>query len=395
VSAFSISYWRTPRNYVAARQRAHPAIYQAADGGLALFSAAFDFAPLELTSMAWKGLIAGGEVGELTPTVYVRYLARGSAVIVHSGLMRLLYSAARAMTATDGGQSREEQTPRLTAKHAAGHIAQLFKDVKERWLGTAQVFAATTEQQRWADTIAVHAEVFMLMHELAHIYNQRIGWRRRIGSWRRGEFSQEIAADATACDWLIAYLLNPKPGGPPRQMLYAGAEFALRTWMAMEAAGIQLEDTHPKAGDRVAVLRSKLRAAAGSRTFYAIANTALAFDQMWRAIEQLLRGRALEFELRLEDVLATMRTLTAEYLKDSRLDNLIDSRPSADDPGKMELVFAPKEPAKMKIVAAAREAMAKVEPDVRAQARAHIDDVYEPGSIQSMILLALLKLVEP
>jgi hypothetical protein len=386
--------------YVAAQQREHPPIYQAVDGSFRPLRAALGFAPAELQTMAAKGLIAGGEVGELSPYAYVRDIGRGHAVIIHSGLMSQYYSAARAMTATDVGQFRGEQTPKLSENQAAEKIAELFKSYKEQEIGIAQAIPVTRDQQGWADLVAGHAAVFTLMHELAHISNERRTWLQSLwqGPLIRGDDDVlwfETLADSSAGDWLVDYLLNPWPVGPQRQMFYAGAEFALRVRMAMETAGIEFEGTHPKAGDRVGQLRYKLRSAAGSRTFYAIANTSLAFDQMWRSIEQLLLGQEPVFKLTLDDVLASMRTLTVEYLRGSSVEDLVERKPVAGEPGKMEIVLAPKEPLKKAIVDSAREYMGHVEPEVRALARARTGDVFVPGMLQSNILMAILNLVQP
>jgi len=80
LSAISTTLLRKPAKYIGARQRAHPPIYQRADGGGGLLQAALGFSPPQLQAMAAKGLIAGGEVGELDPKVYTLETGRGHAV---------------------------------------------------------------------------------------------------------------------------------------------------------------------------------------------------------------------------------------------------------------------------------------------------------------------------
>jgi Peptidase U49 len=384
-----------PAAYIAARQREHPPLYQRADGGHALFQRALEFSPQIMQTRVANGLIAGGEVGALTPVAYVTDIGRGYAIEMHSGLMRLLYSAARAIMATDSGRYRDEVTPALSAPQAVRHIVDLFKHYKEQNIATAQAFTVTEAQKRWAHTIATHAETFLLMHELAHIYNEHSFWLWRPFRKKRDIHTLEIQADSTASRWLIDYLLNPRPGSSQRQMFFAGAEFGLRVRMAMETVGMRFAKTHPTAGDRIATLRATLRATANLRTFYAIASTSLAFDQMWRAIENMLLERAPVFDLTLEDVLASMGTLVAELLRDSDINDVITVRQVAGEPGRMQCVLAPKEPQKIAMVTSARDYMARVDPDRRNAARAHAGDVFEPGTAAFSVLLALLNTAQP
>lgn len=116
---------------------------------------------------------------------------------------------------------------------------------------------------------------------------------------------------------------------------------------------------------------------------------------MWRAIEQRLLDRPPVFELTLDDVLSSMRTLVVELLRDSDINDVIAVRPVAGQPGQMQVVLAPKEPRKIAIVTSSREYMGRAKPDIRNSARAHAGDVFEPGTIEFSLLLALLNTVQP
>jgi hypothetical protein len=389
----SITHFSTPAGHLADRQRRYPPRYQTADGGKALFNRALGFSSSKIQALYARGFIAGGEVGELTPVVRAKNINPGYVVEMHSGLMRLTYSAARAIIATDSGRFRGGETsPLFSALPAAAKIAELFKNYEEREIGTAQKFPATEDQKRWANAIALHAETFLLMHELAHIHNEHPARLRSFfGAGRAETQKSEIRADATAGRWLIDYLLNNKRSGPQRQLFYAGAEFGLRIWMAMEtAARMHFQSTHPAAGVRVAALRAGLRKTAGSRRYYAVAGTSLAFDQMWRAIEQLLQDRPPVFEITLEDVLSSMRTLTREWLADGDIHSPIEAVQDTDRPDRMPLTLAPRDPLKTAILASARDFMAHVNPDIRKAAQEHAGDVFERGTLEFSILLALL-----
>ena len=87
-----------PSRHIAERQYKFPPVYQkTASAWESLFGAALDLSTSALRALAARGAIASGEVGELTPSTYVTRRGRGYAVEMHSGQMRLLYSAARAI----------------------------------------------------------------------------------------------------------------------------------------------------------------------------------------------------------------------------------------------------------------------------------------------------------
>jgi hypothetical protein len=304
--------------------------------------------------------------------------------------MRLIYSAARAMTANDAGRFREDKSPSLSAADVAAHIADLFKNYDEHHIATVQFFPATSFQTGWADVIARNAECFLLMHELAHIHNGDLAlWRSLLGI-ERGVREQEAAADATACRWMIDYLLHPTPNGPQRQLFYAGAEFGLRVRMAMETVGLRFNKTHPPAGDRVTAMRERLRAAAGPSTFYAIANTSIAFDQLWRAVELIQQNKSPKFEPKLDDVLAGLRTLTVEAIAAGK--EAIQIREVPGCPTMKQAVFAPVNAKQEEILKSAKDAYRNIPPDLRAAARQQAGVLFEPGTAEFSLFLSLLSL---
>ncbi len=128
MSIASGKHFRTPAEYIAAHQEQHPPIYLRADRGEALFQGALRFSSPIIQAKAARGLIAGGEIGELTPVAYVAEIAHGHAIVIHSGLMRLLYNAAKALTATDRGLLRDEaRTPALSPRDAADNTQRSSK----------------------------------------------------------------------------------------------------------------------------------------------------------------------------------------------------------------------------------------------------------------------------
>jgi hypothetical protein len=383
-----------PARYIEGRQDNHRPIYLKTEADWqGLFGVALNLSTPKLRTLAAKGVIASGEIGELTPSIYVTRRGRGYAIEMHSGAMRLIYSAARAMAATDSGWFREEKSPSLSVAEAAALIAELFKNYDEHKIATTQFFLATSYQKNRAETITRCAECFLLMHELAHIHNGDLAWWRSLLGIERAVHKQETAADTIACQWMIPYLLNPTPNGPQWQMFYAGAEFGLRVRMAMETYGLRFNNTHPPARDRVAAMRARLRAAAGPGTFYAIANPSIAFDQLWRAVELILKNRPPKFELGLDDVLAGLRVLTVEAVAAGKEAFQITDVPG--HPSTEQDVFVPVNVTQERIFNVAKFQFRDISLDLRAAAKQQAGELFEPGTREYDLFLTLLALSEP
>ena len=383
-----------PARHIRDRQLSHPPKYlKTAEAWQSVFGVALDLSTPKLRRLATNATIASGEIGELTPSTYVTRQGRGYAIEMHSGAMRLIYSAARAMTANDSGRFRDDKSASLSAAEVAAQIADLFRNYEKKKIATVQFFSATPYQIGWAEAITRNAECFLLMHELAHIHNGDLAlWRSLLGI-ERDLRNQESDADATACQWMIDYFLKPVPGGPQRQFLYAGAEFGLRVRMAMETTGMRFNNTHPSAGDRVAAMRARLRAATGPKTFYAIANTSIALDQLWRAVEQILNDKPPKFEAELDDVVAGLWVLTVEAVAAGK--EAFQIRDVPGRPGTKRLVFSPVNAKQKEILKSTREAYRDISPDLRAAVQQQAGEVFEPGTGEYSLFLVLLALSEP
>src|SRR5580658_9274880 len=113
----------TPAQFLVDLQRKQPPIYQRPDGGKALFLTAVERASRKTKSRVAQGMIVGGEVGDLDPVAYVTPAGSGYAIVMHSGLMRLTYSAARAMFASDPGKFLDDKPKApLTAEQIAAKV---------------------------------------------------------------------------------------------------------------------------------------------------------------------------------------------------------------------------------------------------------------------------------
>lgn len=104
---------------------------------------------------------------------------------------------------------------------------------------------------------------------------------------------------------------------------------------------------------------------------------------------------ASEITMTLDDVLSSMRTLTVELISSADINDLISIRPVEGVAGGMQVMLAPKHPESRAILVAAHDYMAKVDPALKALAREHAGDVFEFGTIEFSMLLALLNTVQP
>jgi hypothetical protein len=382
-----------PARYIARRQAAFPPRYQRRrEAWEALFRGALRLAPEQVQQRYQRGAIASGEIGELSPATYVTPLLFGQAIEMHSGEMRLIYSAARMMFATDAGRFRGQSEPALTVADVARNLADLFRNYARTGAATVQRFPVSENQAGWAHNIALHAEIFLLMHELGHIHNEHTGLASLLP---RNALDRERSADLAAAHWLIRDLLHPGPASSNPQVFYAGAEFGLRVRQAMELVGgqfgLKLQQTHPPAGDRIGLLRALLCAQAGPRGYYEIAGMSLASDQLWRAVEALLSDQPPEETMHLDDVLSSLRTLAVELIRaGGGAGKLIKISPVAGEPGVMQASLALDEPLAREIFEEARSFVARLDPDMRARAGAHIEDVFERGSLEYSLFLAFL-----
>ena len=118
-----------------------------------------------------------------------------------------------------------------------------------------------------------------------------------------------------------------------------------------------------------------------------------AVDQMWRAIEFILRNMDPVFEPSLDDVLAGLRTLTVELLKAGK--DVIQIKDVPGQPGVKQAVLVPVNATQQEIVKAARSAYRGLRPDLRTAAKQRAGEVFEEGSIQYSLFLALLALSDP
>lgn len=116
-----------------------------------------------------------------------------------------------------------------------------------------------------------------------------------------------------------------------------------------------------------------MRAAAAPRTFYAIANTSIP-----------------KFELKLDDVLAGLRTLTEEAIR--ARSEAFQIKDVLGRPGMKQIVFAPVNAKQEDILKSAKDAYRYISSDLRSDAKQHAGDVFEPGTAEYSLFLALLSL---
>lgn len=99
------------------------------------------------------------------------------------------------------------------------------------------------------------------------------------------------------------------------------------------------------------------------------------------------------FEPALDDVLAGLRTLTVEILAVDP--NVIQIRDVPGEPGMKQAVFAPADARQQAMMDTARVDFIDLSPSLRAAVAQHAGDVFEPGSVEYSLFLALLSLSDP
>ncbi len=115
------------------------------------------------------------------------------------------------------------------------------------------------QQMTIASMLATEAESFFLAHEIGHIYNEiKAIAEKQDAEAIDSAWKDELAADRFALDALLSSR-NQKESPVPLEICYAGAEIAISVFAGLEALGVEFEDSHPPASDRLASLRNKLR----------------------------------------------------------------------------------------------------------------------------------------
>jgi hypothetical protein len=114
---------------------------------------------------------------------------------------------------------------------------------------------------------------------------------------------------------------------------------------------------------------------------------------MWRAIELMLRGEKPLFEPTLDDVIAGLRTLTVEILKAGR--DVIQIKDVPEQPGVKQAVFAPINARQQAMVEAAREDFRDIPQALRDDVERQPGEIFELGSVEFSLFLALLNSSRP
>ncbi len=245
--------------------------------------------PEELRSAVADRRVIVGEVGLPTPVAYVdRAAGNGFLVVMHSGLFEFLYRIARPLSAAIF-RTQEDEDRGIETPDFARIVCEIFWWQQRTGTSFGPEYDVTDDQKKLANVLAHHAEMFLLAHELGHVFVALMSPPESIDGQE-----EEHAADLVALRVLMSAQADvvKRQGGFWLSLVYAGVELALQIWDVMERLGIPFVDSvHPPARARLDLLRSGFREhfAAQAHFEQAVAPARLierAFDDACRIVTQ-------------------------------------------------------------------------------------------------------------
>ena len=285
----------TPQGALLARQASYPRLIAPGHGqdlGQTLLADLEPKIPAILRSLFASGRAVIGEVGICSPAAFANALPSGGYwVEVYSGLGPFFEAAARALYASvnvvdaDGtvatpqtgiDESDTELEKILRAYAASGEVLE----TKAR---------ASARQLEIAGRLARAAQVFVVAHELGHLMKWETEESREFTA------QGETAADKLGLSILLGMLKQDSSPLPDDDITdaYAGAEFALRLFSALDALefDFKADKLHPHPKDRLGTLRRQARGIFGITDFIYVSRRAFSHDLMLQRMEESVAGR--------------------------------------------------------------------------------------------------------
>jgi hypothetical protein len=214
--------------------------------------------PAPLRQLIDDGRVAVGEVGRDSANAYLERVGADYAILFHSGLAELLYRIARPVSTALFPEANESSlgTPQL-----ARVVAEIFWWYQATGSAYGPAYDISKRQIVLASALATYAELFLLAHELGHIYaTESPAWRAGIEVEALAAQEEHVADMAGVLTLLGAVQQGHGPYPQDSRVAYAGAELAFYVWHTMAKCGMVFVDgDHPAAEDRIEGLRVVVR----------------------------------------------------------------------------------------------------------------------------------------
>jgi hypothetical protein len=286
-----VNHGPSPQARLSELQRASPPRY---DPGGSLIRELTRRLPSDVGRLFRYRVVAAGEVGRDTVNACVEVLPQSEeyVIAIHSGAKRLIYTVARAVASATriehAGGNRIAAS--MTVDEAAKMLAGVFKLYAAFQAVQTPRHEITPEGEKLAHAWSVETELFLLAHEIAHVWAATMAVRGSEtllrGHSRHTE--EESVCDRYAMRWLLNFAAMD--GGASVRMIYAGCELMIRILRSLELCGVKFEDSHPGAQARLITLRHWGAEACGELgvKFDDVRSIAVAQSECLTAVERLL-----------------------------------------------------------------------------------------------------------
>ena len=262
-----------------------------------------------------EGVIAIGEVNDPIPNAKtVRLDGPAYAIVFNTGLQQFLYRVTRVLSTRFHPQGSDAASQGLSFEDSCRILTDVFFWFRETGRAFGPDYPVTKQQVIIASMLATAAERFFLAHELGHVLNDLGAVASKVPSEQReAAWADEANADQFAL-FVVISAGNRESPTIPLEICYAGAEIALSTFSGLEMLGVEFEDTHPPAQERLNAVRGYVRNSCADNT---------SFERMTAMSRPLdvLFSRIVD-QLRAPDWESFLERASADVMKE--LDRLLD-----------------------------------------------------------------------
>lgn len=277
--------------------------------------------PDQMFELFEEGFIAVGEVNDRNPNAYVKSVDReGYAIIFHTGLKDFIYRVARILSTrfTPAGTQDDSRWVVPNMAETARLIAEVFWWFQETSGAFGPQYAIEPNQVKIANLLSLEAEKFLLGHEIGHAFDMALDHNHPLFSKTSStlpmKFREEHVADLFALSFSMElYNPNAKRDDFLTPLIYAGVEFAIQIYRALECLGFEFEGTHPSATQRLQYIRSHMKERCGSEdTWKGLTILSGGIDSMFEAILEILidpKEHLVFFDQQAKDILSELDQL--------------------------------------------------------------------------------------
>jgi hypothetical protein len=253
--------------------------------------------PRSICDLFKAGWIVAGEIDDPAPQLYVERIdTTGYAIVLHSGLRSLIYRVARILSTRFwpmDDRADEHEHPGI--EETARLVAEVFWWIQETGRAFGPSYPIRDHQIQIANLLALETEQFLIAHEIGHILDLESEHKNPVflalDQNLDSEHREEHAADLFGV-FLAMQLNDPRPKSDPHvAVTYAGIEFALEIYRALEVLGFPFKASHPTASSRLQVIRADMRRRCTTpETWQQLSTFAVGIDHLFDVMIRIIQN---------------------------------------------------------------------------------------------------------